>query len=76
MNSIYQLDFFKKDGIIKIKSFLRPHEVDKIIKGIKPFMGSKGEATTYFSNNFKKNFYKLLRFHFSKFLISNYLMKI
>lgn len=76
MNFTYQLDLFKKDGIIKIKSFLRPHEVDKIIKGTKPFMGSKSEATTYFSSNFKKNFYKLLQFRFSKFLISNYLMKI
>ena len=76
MNLTQQLHLFKKDGIIKIKNFLSPHQVSKIIKGIKPFIGSKGDVTTYFSNNYKKNFLKLLKFRFSKFLISNYLIKI
>lgn len=76
MNLTQQLHLFKKDGIIKIKNFLSPHQVSKIIKGIKPFIGTKGDVTTYFSNNYKKNFLKLLKFRFSKFLISNYLIKI
>jgi hypothetical protein len=76
MSFFSDLDSFKKNGIIKIKNFLSQTEVDKIIKGINPFIGSKGEETTYFSNNYKKNLFKLFKFQFSKFLISNYLIKI
>jgi hypothetical protein len=76
MNLLYQLDLFKKNGILKIKNFLSPSEIDKIIKGVSPFIGSKGEKTTYFSNNFKTNLFKLFKFQFSKFLISNYLIRI
>ena len=76
MNSLYQLDSFKKNGILKIKNFLSQSEIDKIIKGVSPFIESKGEKTTYFSNNFKTNLFKLFKFQFSKFLISNYLIKI
>jgi hypothetical protein len=74
MNSL--LDLFKKNGIIKIKNFLNQSELEKVIKGVSPFIGSKGEKTTYFSNSFKKNLFKLFKFQFSKFLISNYLIKL
>ena len=74
MNSL--LDSFKKNGIIKIKNFLNQSEVEKVIRGVRPFLGSKGEKTTYFSNSFKKNLFKLFKFQFSKFLISNYLIKL
>ena len=76
MKSLYQLDSFKKNGILKIKNFLSQSELDKIIKGVSPFKGSKGEKNTYFSNNFKKNLFKLFKFQFSKFLISNYLIRL
>ena len=76
MDSLYQLDSFKKNGIIKIKNFLSQSEVDKIIKSLRPFIGLKNEKTTYFSTNFKKYFYKLLKFHFYNFITSDYLIRI
>ena len=76
MNLLNEIDLFKEDGIIKIKGFLNQTEVDNIIKKMIPFTKYKNDQTSYFASNFKKNLFKLFKFDFSKFLTSNYLIKI
>jgi hypothetical protein len=62
LNSI-QLKKLKEDGIIKINSFLSPEETKNIINIINPFIGSKGDSTSYFSVNFKQYLLKVIKFH-------------
>ena len=76
MYLLNEINSFKENGIIKIKGFLNQSEVNEIIKKIIPFTTSKNDQTSYFANNFKKNLLKLFKFQFSKFLSSNYLIKI
>lgn len=76
MNLLNEIDLFKENGIIKIKGFLNQSEVDETIKKINPFTKSKNDHNSYFANNFKKNLLKLFNFQYSKFLSSNYLIKI
>jgi hypothetical protein len=75
LNTI-QLKKLKEDGIVKINSFLSPEETKNIIKIINPFIGSKGDSTSYFSVNFKQNLLKVIKFEFKKILVSIKLNKI
>jgi len=76
MNLLNEINSFKENGFVKIKSFLSQHEVDEVINAVTPFINFKNDKNTYFSTNFKKNLIKLCKFEFTKFLSSNYLMKI
>jgi len=76
MYLLNEINSFKENGIIKIIGFLNQSEVNEIIKKIIPFTTSKNDQTSYFANDFKKNLLKLFKLQFSKFLSSNYLIKI
>lgn len=76
MNLLNEIDLFKENGIVKIKGFLNQTEVNTVIKKISPFTKSKSDPNSYFASDFKKNLFKLFKFQFSKFLSSNYLIKI